>query len=93
MVQALAEGFRLGAGELFVPQEYAWMGAIGCALLEREQRNEPLPTQEAPPALRIKESGQKRMATTWNAYPSRKYCCFEIIRKLRGPRLCRATVK
>jgi activator of 2-hydroxyglutaryl-CoA dehydratase len=25
VVQALAEGFRLGAGELFVPQEYAWM--------------------------------------------------------------------
>jgi predicted CoA-substrate-specific enzyme activase len=56
VVQALAEGFRLGAGELFVPQEYAWMGAIGCALLEREQRNDPS-RRKASPALRIKESG------------------------------------
>jgi predicted CoA-substrate-specific enzyme activase len=57
VVQALAEGFRLGAGELFVPQEYAWMGAIGCALLEREQRNEPA-RRKGPTARRIKESGQ-----------------------------------
>jgi predicted CoA-substrate-specific enzyme activase len=35
VVQALAELFKLKAGDLYVPAEYAWMGAIGCALLER----------------------------------------------------------
>ena len=57
VVQALAEGFRLGQGDLFVPQEYAWMGAIGCALLEREQRNEPSRRKNST-ALSIKKSGQ-----------------------------------
>ncbi len=35
VVQALCELFRLDAGSLYVPEEFAWMGAIGCALLER----------------------------------------------------------
>ena len=37
VVQALREAFRLTEEQLFVPEEYAWMGALGCALLEREQ--------------------------------------------------------
>ena len=37
VVQALLEAFHLGGEQLFVPEEYAWTGAIGCALLEREQ--------------------------------------------------------
>lgn len=37
---ALAEAFHLGPEELFVPEEYAWMGAIGCALLERSRKDE-----------------------------------------------------
>jgi len=41
VVQALLDAFRLGEEQLFVPEEYAWMGAIGCALLEREQEREP----------------------------------------------------
>ena len=39
VVQALLEGFRLGEGQLFVPEEYAWMGALGCALLEQVQND------------------------------------------------------
>lgn len=35
--QGLLEAFRLREEQLFVPPEYAWMGAIGCALLEQEQ--------------------------------------------------------
>ena len=57
VVQALAEGFRLRAEDLFVPQEYAWMGAIGCALLEREQRNESA-RRKGSTAVRIKKSQQ-----------------------------------
>jgi predicted CoA-substrate-specific enzyme activase len=57
VVQALAEGFRLRAEDLFVPQEYAWMGAIGCALLEREQRNEPA-RRKGSTAVRIRKSQQ-----------------------------------
>src|SRR5271157_1725921 len=41
VVQALAEAFRLGPEGLFVPEEYAWIGALGCALLERSQKDEP----------------------------------------------------
>ncbi len=41
VVQALAEAFRLGADGLFVPEEYAWIGALGCALLERSQKDDP----------------------------------------------------
>src|SRR5208282_4253924 len=41
VVQALAEAFRLGPEGLFVPQEYAWIGALGCALLERSQKGDP----------------------------------------------------
>ena len=41
VVQALAEAFRLGTEGLFVPDEYAWIGALGCALLERSQKDNP----------------------------------------------------
>jgi predicted CoA-substrate-specific enzyme activase len=41
VVQALLDGFRLNEGQLFVPEEFAWMGAIGCALLERVQDKGP----------------------------------------------------
>ena len=52
VVQALAQGFRLQPEDLFVPREYAWMGAIGCALLEREHRNESVkPKTSASPRI------------------------------------------
>jgi predicted CoA-substrate-specific enzyme activase len=35
--EALREAFRLGPGELVVPEHYAWCGAIGAALLEAEE--------------------------------------------------------
>lgn len=38
VVQALKEMFRLHDGELLIPEEYAWLGALGCALLERAER-------------------------------------------------------
>jgi predicted CoA-substrate-specific enzyme activase len=41
VVQALLEAFRLSPDHLFVPGEHAWMGALGCALLERSQHKEP----------------------------------------------------
>jgi len=41
VVQELSEAFRLGPEGLFVPEEYAWIGAMGCALLERSQKDEP----------------------------------------------------
>ena len=47
VVQALAEAFHLNEAELFVPDEYAWVGAIGCALLERTQ-NEQLAAPRQP---------------------------------------------
>lgn len=37
VVQALADAFRLAPGAIFVPELYAWLGALGCALLEREE--------------------------------------------------------
>ena len=36
VVRALREAFHMQNGTLFVPDEYAWMGALGCALLERD---------------------------------------------------------
>ncbi len=58
VVQALAEGFRLKTEDLFVPQEYAWLGAIGCALLEREQKNEAVNRKRSTP-LRIEKPDEK----------------------------------
>lgn len=40
VAQALLETFRLSEDQMFIPEEYAWVGAIGCALLERSQRDE-----------------------------------------------------
>jgi predicted CoA-substrate-specific enzyme activase len=37
VTRALREAFSLGEGELFVPAEYAWAGAIGAAILEAEE--------------------------------------------------------
>jgi predicted CoA-substrate-specific enzyme activase len=37
VVQALGEAFRLPAGAILVPELYAWLGALGCTLLEREE--------------------------------------------------------
>ncbi len=34
VVEALRRAFKLGDGELIVPEHYAWCGAIGCATLE-----------------------------------------------------------
>src|SRR6185369_2008886 len=34
---ALREAFGLSPADLFVPQEYAWCGAIGTAILEAEE--------------------------------------------------------
>ncbi len=42
VVQALAELFHLKDGELYVPEGYAWIGAIGCALLERSAASQPI---------------------------------------------------
>jgi predicted CoA-substrate-specific enzyme activase len=36
VVQALAEGFRLAPSEILVPELYAWIGALGAALLGEE---------------------------------------------------------
>ncbi|MGE5570075.1 MAG: acyl-CoA dehydratase activase [Rhodospirillales bacterium] len=38
VTNAIREAFGLGEGELFVPELYAWCGAIGTAMLEREER-------------------------------------------------------
>jgi predicted CoA-substrate-specific enzyme activase len=38
VVQALTEAFRLAPGAIVVPDLYAWFGALGCALLEREEQ-------------------------------------------------------
>jgi predicted CoA-substrate-specific enzyme activase len=37
VVQGLLEAFRLAPGSIHVPELYAWFGALGCALLEREE--------------------------------------------------------
>jgi len=47
VVQALLDAFRLREEQLFVPEEYAWMGALGCALLERHQEQQPPKRQKA----------------------------------------------
>src|ERR1022692_1515597 len=38
VVRALREAFSLTAEQLFVPEEYAWCGAIGTAILEAEEQ-------------------------------------------------------
>ena len=40
IVQAMQAAFALKEKEFFVPESYAWMGAIGAALLEAESRRE-----------------------------------------------------
>ncbi len=42
VLQALTELFHLNEGDLYVPGEYAWIGAIGCALLERVAASHPI---------------------------------------------------
>jgi predicted CoA-substrate-specific enzyme activase len=37
VVEALTEVFRLAPGAIVVPELYAWLGALGCALLERDE--------------------------------------------------------
>lgn len=39
VVQALREAFHLTDGQLYVPEEYAWLAALGCALLEGWQNS------------------------------------------------------
>ncbi len=41
VVQALRDAFHLAPEELFVPECYAWLGALGCALLEYEESRKP----------------------------------------------------
>ncbi len=38
VVQALREAFRLAPGQLIVPELHSWLGAIGSALLEQQDR-------------------------------------------------------
>lgn len=61
VVGGLAEAFRLGPEELFVPEEYAWMGAIGCALLERSRKGERARKNRGTPAWRHAFYGGKRI--------------------------------
>jgi predicted CoA-substrate-specific enzyme activase len=37
VVQALVDAFQLDPGAILVPELYAWLGTLGCALLEREE--------------------------------------------------------
>ncbi len=37
VVNALMEACRLAPGDVIVPELYAWLGALGCALLERDE--------------------------------------------------------
>jgi predicted CoA-substrate-specific enzyme activase len=60
VVQALLDVFRLSREHLFVPEEYAWMGAIGCALLERNQKDEP---RAKPKVLRSWENPLEHIGT------------------------------
>ena len=45
VVQALIGVFRLAPGDILVPELYAWLGALGCALLEREEIRASAATQ------------------------------------------------
>jgi hypothetical protein len=38
VVNALREAFALGPEQLLVPEEYAWCGAIGTAILEADEQ-------------------------------------------------------
>jgi predicted CoA-substrate-specific enzyme activase len=60
VVQALREAFRLKEEQLFVPEEYAWMGALGCALLDREQAGQAAPRRRAANPRRTIEEVQAR---------------------------------
>jgi predicted CoA-substrate-specific enzyme activase len=40
-VQAVRDAFELADGQLFVPELYAWMGAVGAALIEAEAAADP----------------------------------------------------
>jgi predicted CoA-substrate-specific enzyme activase len=55
VAQALLDLFRLSEDQLFIPEEYAWIGAIGCALLERNQKDELAQQKQA--ARRINDLG------------------------------------
>lgn len=46
VVQALLDAFRLSRAQLFVPEEYAWIGALGCAFLERNHEIKPSDKQK-----------------------------------------------
>ena len=46
---ALREAFALAETDLFVPEHYAWCGAIGAAILEAEEPTQAQPARDPPP--------------------------------------------
>jgi predicted CoA-substrate-specific enzyme activase len=44
VVEAIREAFKLGADELIVPEMYAWLGAVGTAILELQAVDHVRPT-------------------------------------------------
>ena len=55
-VQALREAFGLADGSLFVPEYYAWMGAIGAALIEADARPRARPRRPTSTSTRLPAS-------------------------------------
>ena len=63
VVQGLLDVFRLAPGAIVVPELYAWSGALGCALLEREEiRNGVIPKATAATLGRGNSNGAKANA-------------------------------
>jgi len=58
VVQALMDAFRLRPGSAFVPELYAWLGAVGCAFVEQSE------TRANSPALRILEANHATVRQT-----------------------------
>src|SRR5208337_1573641 len=90
VVQALAEAFRLGPEGLFVPEEYAWIGALGCALLERSQKDEPARSKKNAISGRICSLLGRRNAT-FRRCPLQTCCCSAIIPKRHARKPFRET--
>ncbi|MBZ5528769.1 MAG: acyl-CoA dehydratase activase [Acidobacteriia bacterium] len=60
VVAALREAFHLGAEDLFVPELYAWLGAIGCALRALDETRHPAPSRAASPEQSRTEAAPPR---------------------------------
>ena len=85
-VQAVRDAFSLSEEQLFVPELYAWMGAVGAALIEADAAAERAAATAAngragatPTNVLPTPNGCRRLCSRpWSRFPPSTSCCCAI---------------